>query len=38
MTAADGAALRPAAVRLAWRNWSWTRSKVPSSRQAAKYP
>jgi hypothetical protein len=36
ITAAVGVVFRPAAVRAASRNWSWTCCKVPLSRQAAK--
>jgi hypothetical protein len=38
MTAAVGSVSRPAAARTWARSVSWSRVKVPSSRQAAKYP
>ena len=38
ITAADGSGSRPAAARARARSTSCSRAKVPSSRQAAKYP
>ena len=38
ITAAVGSAFRPAAALTSVRSWSCSRAKVPSSRQAAKYP